>query len=239
MQRKRWNEKYDTHCFSFFRVRKNIVHIFIFLVRLSRVNPFKIRFKKKGARRWIRMSSYKRRKPIMKIRMRDWLTNLLDNKSIPGLEWMDKSKQIFRIPWKHGSRQTWKVDDADLFVKWAEHGDKRKRSKHQEHSDEDSLKSFSESSDMSSPKRESFTSSDEECHLVSQFHDQQSGGVCYRTYEIPQLKTEDGSAQQIFNTMMGYQVLQPGYFHPLFCNEEIENHNLLDYTDIGNFTLLR
>ncbi|XP_052832703.1 interferon regulatory factor 2 isoform X4 [Octopus bimaculoides] len=272
MQRKRWNEKYDTHCFSFFRVRKNIVHIFIFLVRLSRVNPFKIRFKKKGARRWIRMSSYKRRKPIMKIRMRDWLTNLLDNKSIPGLEWMDKSKQIFRIPWKHGSRQTWKVDDADLFVKWAEHGGKynqtlgnpntkrykatfrcalnslpdceelkkdsrksglnafkvyqfkdehkRKRSKHQEHSDEDSLKSFSESSDMSSPKRESFTSSDEECHLVSQFHDQQSGGVCYRTYEIPQLKTEDGSAQQIFNTMMGYQVLQPGYFHPLFCNTQ-------------------
>ncbi|XP_036369206.1 interferon regulatory factor 2 isoform X1 [Octopus sinensis] len=243
------------------------------------------------------MPNYKRRKPMMKIRMRDWLTNLLDSKSIPGLEWLDKNKQIFRIPWKHGSRQTWKVDDADLFVRWAEHGGKynqtlgnpntkrykatfrcalnslpdceelkkesrksglnafkvyqfkdeykRKRSKHQEHSDDDSLKSFSESSDMSSPKRESSTSSDEEYHRVSQqFHDQQSGGVCYRTYaETPQFKTEDGSAQQIFNTMMGYQVLQPGYFHPLFCNvsnhEEIENHHLLDCEEIGNFTLLR
>lgn len=53
--------------------------------------------------------------------MRPWLSRLLNVGNIPGLHWIDKKKKIFRIPWKHGSSQNWTPNDANLFVKWAEH----------------------------------------------------------------------------------------------------------------------
>lgn len=58
---------------------------------------------------------------IPRQRMRPWLINHIDNGSIPGLVWMDKDQMIFRVPWKHGSRQNWKQSDANLFILWAEH----------------------------------------------------------------------------------------------------------------------
>ncbi|CAI9728969.1 interferon regulatory factor 2-like [Octopus vulgaris] len=60
-------------------------------------------------------------RPVERERMRPWLSRLLNVGDIPGLHWIDKKKKIFRIPWKHGSSQNWTPNDANLFVKWAEH----------------------------------------------------------------------------------------------------------------------
>lgn len=56
-----------------------------------------------------------------KQRMRPWLTDLIENGTIPGLVWINKAEKIFRIPWKHGSRHNWRQADADLFILWAQH----------------------------------------------------------------------------------------------------------------------
>lgn len=57
-----------------------------------------------------------------KLRFRDWLKQKLDNKEIPGLEWIERQRGLFKIPWKHGSRHGWSVqDDAEIFRQWAVH----------------------------------------------------------------------------------------------------------------------
>ncbi|GAB1608183.1 interferon regulatory factor 2-like isoform X4 [Argonauta hians] len=225
------------------------------------------------------MSAYRKRRPLMKVRMRDWLTSLLDEESIPGLNWIDKNKKIFRIPWKHGSRQTWKVDDAILFVRWAEHGGKyskdsgnpntkrykatfrcalnslpdceelkneskktglnafkvyqfkdarkNKCKKHslrsdEEDEEEESLKNYSETSETSLPITASPSSSDEEIHHLN---DQQSGGMYYQIQDY-QFKTEDGTALELFNSMMGLQEV------------EVKPNISLESTDIASYTIL-
>ena len=41
---------------------------------------------------------------------------------VVGMVWVDKSNNIFQIPWKHGSRREWEHNtDAKLFRMWAQH----------------------------------------------------------------------------------------------------------------------
>ena len=54
-----------------------------------------------------------------KLRLRDWLVQMI-NEGRYGLRWEgDPKDRIFRVPWKHGSRHGWSVDDAALFQAWA------------------------------------------------------------------------------------------------------------------------
>lgn len=55
-----------------------------------------------------------------KLRLRDWLVQMI-NARLYGLRWEgDPKKRTFRVPWKHGSRHGWSVkDDAALFQAWA------------------------------------------------------------------------------------------------------------------------
>lgn len=60
-------------------------------------------------------------RPVERQPMRDWLLTKLESKEIPGLEWMDRKRKIFRIKWCHGSRHSWSVKDSVLFEQWAIH----------------------------------------------------------------------------------------------------------------------
>ncbi|XP_062392044.1 interferon regulatory factor 1b isoform X2 [Sardina pilchardus] len=65
--------------------------------------------------------------PVSRMRMRPWLEGKIDSRSIDGLEWVDKDKMIFSIPWKHAARHGWCQDkDASLFKEWAIHTGKFK-----------------------------------------------------------------------------------------------------------------
>ena len=53
-----------------------------------------------------------------RLRFRDWLKQKLDNKE--GAEWIDRSRGLFKIPWKHGSHRQWCVRyDCEIFKQWA------------------------------------------------------------------------------------------------------------------------
>lgn len=55
-----------------------------------------------------------------KLRFREWLVKKLDEKQIPGVQWIDRTQGIFKIPWKHASRHNWSVsDDSEIFKQWA------------------------------------------------------------------------------------------------------------------------
>ena len=58
--------------------------------------------------------------------MLPWLEMQIDSKIIDGLTWIDREKKIFRVPWKHASRQGWKVLDASIFKAWAVYTDRFK-----------------------------------------------------------------------------------------------------------------
>ena len=61
-------------------------------------------------------------RPIDRPPMRQWLVEQLEKNEVPGLEWADKEQLIFRVPWKHGSRHGWTMEqDAGLFVRWAKY----------------------------------------------------------------------------------------------------------------------
>ncbi|AWP00010.1 Interferon regulatory factor isoform 2 [Scophthalmus maximus] len=60
--------------------------------------------------------------PVSRMRMRPWLEKMIESNSIPGLNWVDKDKTMFSIPWKHAARHGWELDkDACLFKQWAIH----------------------------------------------------------------------------------------------------------------------
>ncbi|XP_077447794.1 uncharacterized protein LOC144067754 [Stigmatopora argus] len=60
--------------------------------------------------------------PVSRMKMRPWLVNMIENKKVTGLAWLDKEKTMFSIPWKHAARHGWDVDkDASLFKMWAIH----------------------------------------------------------------------------------------------------------------------
>ncbi|XP_013881639.1 interferon regulatory factor 1b isoform X2 [Austrofundulus limnaeus] len=60
--------------------------------------------------------------PVSRMRMRPWLEKMIDSNSISGLNWVDKERTMFSIPWKHAARHGWELDkDACLFKEWAIH----------------------------------------------------------------------------------------------------------------------
>lgn len=54
-----------------------------------------------------------------RVRMRKWLISQVTSGRYIGLKWIDKDKTLLRIPWKHGSRSGWSVEDGKLFESWA------------------------------------------------------------------------------------------------------------------------
>ncbi|KAK3095471.1 hypothetical protein FSP39_015082 [Pinctada imbricata] len=61
-------------------------------------------------------------RPVERQKMRPWLMDLLDRGNIPGLNWQNRSKRIFRISWKHAAHNCFNKDkDSDLFERWAYH----------------------------------------------------------------------------------------------------------------------
>ena len=48
-------------------------------------------------------------------RMRPWLEARINSGEIPGLEWVDKNRQIFKVPWKRFCNREWKEDDSQIF----------------------------------------------------------------------------------------------------------------------------
>ena len=48
-------------------------------------------------------------------RMRPWLENRINSGEIPGLEWIDKTQLIFKVPWKHVGNREWREGDSQIF----------------------------------------------------------------------------------------------------------------------------
>lgn len=60
--------------------------------------------------------------PVERLRLLPWLEKMIDCEASQGLQWVDRGKKIFKVPWKHASRHGWNRDtDAYLFRLWAEH----------------------------------------------------------------------------------------------------------------------
>ncbi|GAB6031106.1 interferon regulatory factor 1 [Chamberlinius hualienensis] len=60
--------------------------------------------------------------PNRRLKMKQWLTCLLDKRETPGIQWEDEHNRVFKINWKHGSRHGYAPDrDAFVFKKWAEY----------------------------------------------------------------------------------------------------------------------
>lgn len=53
--------------------------------------------------------------------MRDWLQQQASRRSIPNMQWFNKECTMIRIPWKHGSRSGWTIDDCQLYRAWAKY----------------------------------------------------------------------------------------------------------------------
>jgi len=52
--------------------------------------------------------------------MREWLERRANKGNLPGLQWYDKSRQLIRISWKHGSKSCWTTSDSQVFISWAQ-----------------------------------------------------------------------------------------------------------------------
>ncbi|XP_034271279.1 interferon regulatory factor 3 [Pantherophis guttatus] len=48
-----------------------------------------------------------------------WLIEQLDNQRYPGVSWLNSEKTLFRVPWKHASRQSINPKDFQIFEDWA------------------------------------------------------------------------------------------------------------------------
>ena len=60
--------------------------------------------------------------PAERMRLRAWIEHQADSQRLPGLEWEDRAKGIFKVSWKHASRQCWTFNkDACVFEGWARH----------------------------------------------------------------------------------------------------------------------
>ncbi|CBY19049.1 unnamed protein product [Oikopleura dioica] len=54
-------------------------------------------------------------------KLRPWLEKMIDSGNYPGLYWVNPEKTVFRIPWKHAGKFSWKEEDCLIFKAWAEH----------------------------------------------------------------------------------------------------------------------
>ncbi|XP_015665683.1 interferon regulatory factor 3 [Protobothrops mucrosquamatus] len=48
-----------------------------------------------------------------------WLIEQLDSQRYPGVSWLNSEKTLFRVPWKHASRQNNNPMDFQIFEDWA------------------------------------------------------------------------------------------------------------------------
>ena len=49
-------------------------------------------------------------------RLRPWLVGLIERDEVKGLEWMNKEKTLFKIPWKHAGKQDYNPEeDSKIF----------------------------------------------------------------------------------------------------------------------------
>ena len=48
-------------------------------------------------------------------RLRHWLIDMINSGEIPGLQWENSARTIFRIPWKHAGKNNWKKEDCKIF----------------------------------------------------------------------------------------------------------------------------
>lgn len=70
------------------------------------------------------MHDYSKLSGTRRMRFREWLISKLDSGEITGVQWLDKQKGVFKIPWKHGSGRNWCPTDANIFKEWAKHSGK-------------------------------------------------------------------------------------------------------------------
>ena len=48
-------------------------------------------------------------------KMRPWLESRINSGEIPGLEWVDQTQMIFKVPWKNVANRGWREDDSQIF----------------------------------------------------------------------------------------------------------------------------
>ena len=51
-----------------------------------------------------------------RVLLRPWLENLIHSGLIPGLEWIDVGKTMFKVPWKHRSKKNWSLRHSSVFL---------------------------------------------------------------------------------------------------------------------------
>jgi hypothetical protein len=54
-----------------------------------------------------------------RVLLRPWLENLINCGVIPGLEWIDEARTMFKVPWKHRSKKNWSLRHSSVFLEWA------------------------------------------------------------------------------------------------------------------------
>ena len=47
--------------------------------------------------------------------LRPWLEQILNEARVPGVEWIDKDAQTFRIPWKRNGDASARPEDFQIF----------------------------------------------------------------------------------------------------------------------------
>lgn len=57
-----------------------------------------------------------------KVLLRDWLLLQANENRIPGLRWMQvDGERYLKIPWQHGSKASWTIEDCKVFEGWAKY----------------------------------------------------------------------------------------------------------------------
>ena len=60
-------------------------------------------------------------------RFTPWLQDQIEKKDIEGLEWIDKERGIFKVPWVRVDKPEFEPAHAELFKRWAQHTGKYRR----------------------------------------------------------------------------------------------------------------
>lgn len=54
--------------------------------------------------------------------LKDWLVKQIDSGKYEGVEWLDKERKVFKIPWTHSKKTGYNLErDAALFREWAKY----------------------------------------------------------------------------------------------------------------------
>lgn len=59
------------------------------------------------------------RAATLRLGLPEWLTEQVDSGKHQGVIWVDYEQRIFKVPWKHASRNGWESKDVSLFKAWA------------------------------------------------------------------------------------------------------------------------